>query len=108
MTQPTDWALVGNASDPEQVKRADEKVKRRDLREEDDLAGLLELAAFKRWAWRELDMLSANASVIGSSPEMTYYKAGQQDHAHRLIQEFEKAKAGSYLEIIKAHSTEKG
>src|SRR5437762_11871866 len=106
MTAP--WAMVGNAADPEQVKDAEKKEKRRDLRESDDLAALLELASFKRWAWRELDMLSMNSSVIGPSPEMTYYQAGKQDHAHRLIDEFDTARPGSYLEIIKAHAMEKG
>lgn len=109
MTEPSaPWALTGNASDREQVEAAAKKEKRRDIREAGDLAALLEMASFQRWAWRLLDRASVNSSVIAQNPEMTYYNAGKQDFGHWLLDEFEKARPGSYLEIIKAHAMEKG
>jgi hypothetical protein len=95
------WALTGNAADREQVEKGD-------LRESDDLAALLELASFKRWAWRLLAHASVNSSIVSHSPEMTYYNAGKQDFGHWLLDEFEKSRPGAYLEIIKAHAQEKG
>jgi hypothetical protein len=109
MSEPTaPWALTGNAADREQVEKAEKKEKRRDIREAGDLSALLEMATFQRWAWRLLEKASVNSSVISHSPEMTYYNAGKQDFGHWLMDEFEKARPGSYLEIIKAHAQEKG
>lgn len=104
MTEPR--ALVGNAADRQQVEEAGRKEKRVRAREGDDLNVLLDQSAFLRFAWRLLDRASTLASIVGATPEMTYYNAGKQDYGHWLIEEFEKARQGAYLEIISNHKKE--
>lgn len=101
-------ALVANAADKQQVEEAGKKEKRGRLHDNDDLNSLLDQPAFLRVAWRLLDEASTLSSIIGSTPEMTYYNAGKQDYGHWLIKEFETARPGAYMDIIAAHKKETG
>lgn len=104
MTEPR--ALVANAADRQQVEEAGKKEKRRAVHQGDDINSLMDQPAFLRVAWRLLDEASVNSSIVGSTPEMTYYNAGKQDYGHWLIKELETARPGAYMEIIAAHKKE--
>lgn len=93
-------ALVGNASDPEQVREAGAKeLKGRD-REIEELHMLFGQREFRRFYWRMLERSSAFASVFSESPSRTAYNAGQQDFGHWLFEEIKVSKPEALLEMM--------
>lgn len=100
-------ALVGNASDPEQVGKADKQEARGRQREIDELQGLLESPAFQRFYWRALDKASVFTSVYDSSPYKTAFNSGQQDFGHWLLAELDAAKPEALIEMMQRAKKER-
>lgn len=78
-------ALVGNAADSEQVKRADRKVRSRDRNDVADLKIVLASAEGRRVLLRILEHCNVFKSVYHAEASEIYRNCGRQDVGHFLL-----------------------
>lgn len=85
MTEPR--ALVGNASDPEQVQAADRVEKRIQVSNEGARDAVMRTPEGRQFLWWILEQCGLFASVMRGGPDMRDFYAGQQDLGHKLLEE---------------------
>jgi hypothetical protein len=93
-------ALVGNAGDEEQVKKAvtTEKVRRQEqLR---DLRELLELPMFRRFAWRLLEECRVFRTPWDDDERWTHVRIGKGEIGRWLLDEVSVAHPGALAELM--------
>lgn len=100
-------ALVGNAADPEQVKRAGRKT--RDARDGElaDLRAVLATESGRRVLWRLLEHCQVFTSIYAEGAQI-YANAGRQDVGHFVIAAIEAADPeGVFKLMVEARRREK-
>lgn len=102
-------AMVGNAADREQIRRADRKARTRREQERRDLAGVLKTEPGRRVMWRFLRHCRVLQSIWEPSAKI-HYNAGMQDVGHWLMAEIEQAEpealATMRMEALRAEMQE--
>jgi DNA-binding GntR family transcriptional regulator len=93
-------ALVGNATDREQVKRAGRKEKDRRAQELQDLKDLLASAAGRRVIWRMLAHCGVFASTYDHSGSRSAYNSGMQDTGHFILAEVNEADPDAFTKMM--------
>lgn len=78
---------VENAADRQQVKHASRKEKDRARRDVDDLAALLRLPEFRRFAWRLMGMCCYGENPTRPRGDETHQVIGKQDIARWFLSE---------------------
>lgn len=89
-------ALVRNAADADQVKRASKREQFAREEEMDDLRVVMSTMQGRRFLWERLGKLGVNKSVFVTSSEI-YYRAGRQDAGHQLLADILDADSEGYL-----------
>src|SRR4051812_36184885 len=97
-------AAVRNAADREQVEKAGQRDRYRNQAERKELAGLLELPAFRNWYWRMLTYCKVFES-IADPPDRIHYQAGRQDTGHFLLSELVETDPTALIRMMQHHST---
>lgn len=92
----SDRALVGNAADKEQVRRAGRKVRDQRAEELADLRAVLRLPEGRRVLTRWIDRLRPQDRLWEPSA-LLQYKAGQHDVAVMLLNEIDEADPDAQL-----------
>lgn len=93
-------AMVKNAADPKQVKRAANKEQFKKDNERSDLSKVLETPEGRRVMWRLLEHCKVFGSVWDPSSRIHYY-AGKQDVGHFLMAEIVDAGEDYLLAMMK-------
>lgn len=93
-------ALVGNAEDPEQVRRGRRRKKVRDDQAQSDLRAVLATPEGRRVLWRLLGYCHAFASCYSDSPSFMAHLTGRQDVAHYLMHQIQKADPTAFLTMM--------
>lgn len=96
MTEPR--ALVGNASDPEQVEAAERAEKRLQVSREGAREAVMKTYAGRQFVWELLGRCGTFESVMREGPTMRDYYAGRQDLGHEYISEL-KDQPDLYLQM---------
>jgi hypothetical protein len=78
-------ALVTNASDSRQVKRARKKEREADEDAINDMLAVLAMPAGERTLWRILGYCSTFESIFSPDPVVMAHRAGQQDVGHYVM-----------------------
>ena len=89
-------ALVGNAADPEQVKRAGERELSNRERELNDLAFVLTHRQGRRVIWRQLTEAGVFKSSFHTSASVVYFNEGRRDLGLRLLADVMETDATAY------------
>lgn len=84
-------ALVQNAADAGQVRKARKRERSTRGRELHDLRVVLGTPEGRRFAWRLLGQCRVLASIYSESPTRIAYNSGQQDVGHFLMAEIDAA-----------------
>jgi hypothetical protein len=98
MTVPA-RALVGNASDEEQVQSAGRKERIADREAASDLRRLIEVPEFKRFLWRTLTFCGPYRTPFDDDDRRTNLNIGRGDVGRYLIEQLEKADPLAYSRI---------
>lgn len=77
-------SLVRNAADPEQVRHAARKERRREEQTANDLRAVMGSPAGRRFMWELLSRAGIYRSVWDNSARI-HYNAGRQDFGHELV-----------------------
>lgn len=93
-------ALVKNAADPVQVKKAGEKQQSRREKELNDLRFVLSYQQGRRFLWRMLGYCKVFESIWRPSAEI-HHLSGKQDCGHFLMGEIVEANQDSFLTMQK-------
>lgn len=93
-------ALVRNAADPEQVKRAKDVVKYSRDDELNDWRAVLGTPEGRRVLWRVLEQCNTNKSIFAADHGTISYRAGWQDAGHYLMAEINEAEPRAFLRMI--------
>ncbi len=101
MEQQQKKALVGNAADEEQVKKASKKEGSEREKELNDLRFVLSTPQGRRVMFNIMAECKTFRSILHPSGSMVYYNAGQQDIGHWLQKEIIEADTDAYLKILK-------
>ena len=101
-----DRSLVANAADAGQVREAQKKEKLREERHVADLAALLQLPEFKRFAWRLLSDLRVFSNAFTADPYDHAFNAGEKNAGLKLIAEMESASPTAFLQMLQDAKTE--
>lgn len=100
MAEPTtSSALVRNAGDPDQVKRAERHDKDRAKRFGETLKATLQHADGRALLWALIGRAKVNASVFSRDAVVMAYNSGRQDFGHELMAEIIGADASLYLRM---------
>lgn len=80
-----------NAADEQQVKRRETTAKRQQRHRDDDLAELLKLPAFRRWAWVLIcEKCKLYQSPFSSNGSVQTLNIGRQDVGRELFADIER------------------
>lgn len=90
-------ALVGNAGDPQQVRKAKVKARIKDAQRVEDLAFVMNSAQGRRFVWWVLGISGIHESVMRDGKDMASYWSGRQDFGHILQERLVKTVPDSYL-----------
>lgn len=93
-------AAVENASDPEQVKRAQRRDKRRRDRELADLATVAGSEPGARFLWRLLNRCAMFGMAFRSDALEMAFLVGQQDVGKWLIAELEESDPRGFVDLM--------
>lgn len=93
-------ALVKNAADADQVKRANEKQENSRDRELADLREVLSSVSGRRFIWRMLERCKVFGTVWDGSAKI-HYNSGQQDIGHWVMAEIGTADEDSLFVMMK-------
>ncbi len=92
--------LVKNASDKDQLKAAEQKLKLREKLEIDDLQFILSSVQGRRVMWRFLIQCKVFETIWESSAKI-HYNSGRQDVGHFIMSEIIRANEDAYLLMMK-------
>jgi hypothetical protein len=92
----TDRAFVRNAADPEQVKRASERERRREHRFVDALRVVMQAPSGRIVMWELIGRAKVHESIWDQSARI-HYNAGRQDYGHELMAALVSADEDLYL-----------
>lgn len=98
-------ALVGNASDAQQVKSAARKERDVSERAMEDMRFVLAQPQGRRVFWRLLEKCRVFNSIHETS-SLIHYNAGQQDLGHYIMAEIARADEDKLFLMMKEHSSE--
>lgn len=90
-------AMVRNAADPNQVKHAARKERRREEEFRAALRAVMATPAGRLVMWSLLESAGIYRSVWDMSGSRTYYNAGRQDYGHELLAKLLEADPELYL-----------
>lgn len=93
-------ALVKNAADASQVKKAENRLMNGRQRELDDLKMVLSTGEGRRFYWRLLSACKTFESIWESSAKI-HYNSGRQDFGHFLLAELSEADEDAYFKMVK-------
>lgn len=95
-----DNALVRNASDPQQVKRAKYKERYNRKDEIKDMTELLQDARFRKFIWRYLDFCGVYRSSWSPGPEI-HFNEGRRDVGLKLMTDIQESDPESLIIMMK-------
>lgn len=91
-------ALVGNAADPKQVRRANQAERLRQQRELDDLRHVMGTRQGRRFVWRQLSAAGVfRLSFTYAEPETTIFNEGRRSMGLNLMAEIHQLDPAHYL-----------
>lgn len=93
-------AAVANASDPEQVKKAEWKDRDRRKRELEDVAFILSTQNGRRFYWRYLKKCGLFELSFRGTPEETFFREGARNIGLKLMKDLEDADPGAYQKML--------
>jgi hypothetical protein len=99
-------AEVDNASDVEQVTKADRRAKDARAMELNDLRAVLATKEGRRLLWRLLSHCKAFRSVFDENPLKMGHLSGRQDVGHFIMHEIEKAKPDAFGTMMREHTNQ--
>ena len=103
MTKP----YVGNASDEEQVKKADKKVRRREDIDVEDVKYIMATPQGRRFVWKYLSICGVfGLSFSGESTHETAFKEGQRLVGNTLLGDINTACPDAYFQMIEESKKE--
>lgn len=94
-------ALVGNASDVEQVKEAAKRERIARANDKEDLRFILNSPQGRRFFWRHLTVCGIYKISADQSGSWTYYNEGKRRIALELMQEIVRDCPDLYLLMVK-------
>ena len=100
-------ALVKNAGDVKQIKRAAKKEDQIKREQENDVRYMLNDRRGRRFVWRMLTHAGVYNSIWVQSAEI-HYKAGKQDFGHWLMAQVLEASEDAYTLMVKENRTKQG
>ncbi|MDB4871965.1 MAG: hypothetical protein JWL97_2969 [Gemmatimonadales bacterium] len=100
-------ALVGNAADKEQVKKAEKKATNRDAALRDAWKQLLSTKAGLTVFRDVLDRYWAFGTVFDPNPVEMAFKAGQQDVSHYVMHQINRTKPEALTEMMRQSHNDK-
>jgi len=77
--------MVRNAADPQQVKHAERRERRREERLRISIRVVMQEPAGRSLMWELLARAGVYQSVFDASGSRTFYNAGRQDFGHELL-----------------------
>lgn len=89
-------ALVGNAADPEQVKRAGQKEREARAWELTDLRQVLSTPQGRRFVWKYLCLCGVFRSSVDHDPNMVYFHEGRREIGLALMADVVEADPAAY------------
>jgi len=81
--------LVGNASDPRQVRAAGKKAKQRDRAREDQLRFILNSPLGRRWYWNKMNEMFVFLPTFDTNPYQSAFNEGFRNAGLMLLRELE-------------------
>lgn len=100
-------ALVANAADATQVKKARKTQRRARAQELEDIRDLLKSPGARRFLWRMLKQCRTFESVAGMHDAQTNYNAGRQDVGHFVFAEITAAQPDIVPQLMQQAYKEK-
>lgn len=101
-------ALVGNASDKEQVKKARRAENNLEEKKLDDMRWVLRDPQGRRVLWRIMSFCKSYSSAYATEANDAYYNIGQQDVGRFVMSEITKADEEKLFLMMKEHTNELG
>lgn len=95
-----------DASNPEEVKKAEQRERDERKRQLDDIRTLLSSSSGRRFVWRILEKCNSFSSVFSNDASFMAYNAGQQDLGHFLMAEITEANPSLLFKLMKEHRKE--
>lgn len=99
-------ALVGNAADEEQIKKAEEKVKNAKDIEFDDIRKVMSTPPGRRFVCRYLKFCGAFRTPFAMDSNSAYYQMGQQNVAFKIMGDLNEACPELYVAMINEDAME--
>jgi len=93
-------AMVGNANDPEQVKRAEKKEAVGRERELEDLRFVLSHPQGRRVLGKYLDISGVNRSTFSENTNIMLFKEGERNFGLRLMADAVEASQELYFKML--------
>lgn len=94
-------ALVKNSADKEQVKKAAETERRKELDETEDLRWVLNDKRGRRFLWKTLSGCNAFHSGFSENQAIMAFTAGKREVGLKLLAQINTASKDAYLLMIK-------
>ena len=95
-----------NASDPEQVRKRDERIARHESEERAVLAKVLETRAGRRWIWGHLSRANMFAtSFVTGDPHATSFNEGQRNFGLMMLAQVVKVSPEAFAAMQKENSS---
>lgn len=94
-------ALVGNAKDPEQIKKASEKEQSLRDRELNDLRWVLSTDAGRRFLWRIIGICAPMKSPLALEPVAMAYNVGMADVGRIVLDDAMEASLDQFLTMFR-------
>lgn len=101
------WAMVGNAADPEQVKKAEKKELRGRDQELNDWTATFDTPQRRRTLRKILAYCGVHRTVLGPNDAQTNFNAGRQDVGHFIEAQVLEADANIYSLMVTEDRAEK-
>jgi hypothetical protein len=96
----TEKALVGNASDAEQVKRAEKKEAFSRDRELEDIKQVLSTPAGRRFAYRYLEKSGVFRTSFSENTNVMLFREGERNFGLQLLAEINEADPQLYFKMV--------
>lgn len=101
------WAMVGNAADPEQVKKAEKKELRGRDQELNDWSATFDTPQRRRILRKILAYCGVHHTVLGPNDSVTNFNAGKQDVGHFIEAQILEADPNIYTQAAVEDRNEK-
>ena len=101
-------ALIGNAGDPEQVRKGKDKVKFLQDRSRADVQFLLSTAQGRRFIWRYLEECGVYRSSVKGvfNPSEVFFYEGRREIGLKILADVHNADPEAYTRMINEAKTE--